>query len=58
MIKKISNIGDSGIACDFGEDVDKKTNSKEAIRVAKKTITILISYTKYKEAIKANPIIL
>ena len=37
---------------------DKKTTSKEAVRVAKKTTTILISYTKYKEAIKANPIIL
>ena len=37
---------------------DKKTTSKEDIRVAKKTTTILISYTKYKEAIKANPMIL
>ena len=28
MIKKISNIGDCGIACDFGEDVNKKVNSQ------------------------------
>ena len=26
MLKKISNIGDCGITCDFGEDVDKKTH--------------------------------
>tara|TARA_B100000029_G_scaffold406384_1_gene406997 strand:+ start:1703 stop:2392 length:690 start_codon:yes stop_codon:yes gene_type:complete len=26
MLKKISNIGDCGIACDFGDEVSKKTN--------------------------------
>ncbi len=28
MIKKISNIGDCGIACDFGDEVSKKTNTE------------------------------
>jgi len=32
MLKKISNIGDCGITCDFGEEVDKKTN-KEVIKL-------------------------
>ena len=32
MLKKISNIGDCGIACDFGEDVNKETN-KEVIKL-------------------------
>ena len=32
MLKKISNIGDSGITCDFGDEVNKKTN-KEVIKL-------------------------
>ena len=32
MIKKISNIGDCGISCDFGDEVNKKTN-KEVIKL-------------------------
>ena len=32
MLKKISNIGDCGIICDFGEEVNKKTN-KEVIKL-------------------------
>ena len=32
MLKKISNIGDCGISCDFGDEVDKKTN-KEVIKL-------------------------
>ena len=32
MLKKISNIGDCGIACDFGDEVSKKTN-KEVIKL-------------------------
>jgi len=28
MIKNISNLGDAGLYCDFGQEVDKKTNSK------------------------------
>jgi len=32
MLKKISNIGDCGIICDFGDEVDKKTN-KEVIKL-------------------------
>ena len=32
MLKKISNIGDCGIACDFGDEVNKKTN-KEVIKL-------------------------
>ena len=32
MLKKISNIGDCGITCDFGDEVSKKTN-KEVIRL-------------------------
>ena len=26
MFKKLSNIGDSGIVCDFGDEVSKKMN--------------------------------
>ena len=32
MLKKISNIGDCGIACDFGDEVNKNTN-KEVIKL-------------------------
>ena len=32
MLKKISNIGDCGITCDFGDEVSKKTN-KEVIKL-------------------------
>ena len=32
MLKKISNIGDCGISCDFGDEVNKKT-SKEVIKL-------------------------
>ena len=32
MIKKLNNIGDCGIVCDFGDEVNKKTN-KEVIRL-------------------------
>ena len=32
MLKKISNIGDCGISCDFGDQVDKNTN-KEVIKL-------------------------
>ena len=32
MLKKISNIGDCGISCDFGDEVNKKTN-KEVIKL-------------------------
>ncbi len=31
MLKKISNIGDCGIACDFGDEISKDTN-KEVIK--------------------------
>ena len=32
MLKKISNIGDCGISCDFGDQVNKETN-KEVIKL-------------------------
>ena len=32
MLKKITNIGDCGITCDFGEEVNKSTN-KEVIKL-------------------------
>ena len=52
MIKKISNIGDCGISCDFGDEVNKKTN-KEVIKlfnfikqsVIKKKIKGILNYT-------------
>ena len=52
MLKKISNIGDCGITCDFGDEVDKKTN-KEVIKlfnfiqesVKKKKIKGILNYT-------------
>ena len=28
MFKKLSNIGDSGIVCDFGEKVNEKVNNE------------------------------
>ena len=52
MLKKISNIGDCGITCDFGEEVDKKTH-KEVIKlfnfikesVREKKIKGILNYT-------------
>ena len=52
MLKKISNIGDCGIACDFGEHVNKETN-KEVIKlfnfiqrsVSSKKIKGILNYT-------------
>ena len=52
MLKKISNIGDCGITCDFGEEVNKKTN-KEVIKlfnfiqdsVKSKKIKGILNYT-------------
>ena len=52
MLKKISNIGDCGIICDFGDGVDKKTN-KEVIKlfnfiqesVKSKKIKGILNYT-------------
>ncbi len=32
MLKKINNIGDCGVTCDFGDEVNKKTN-KEVIKL-------------------------
>ena len=28
MLKKITNVGDCGISCDFGEEVTKNTNTE------------------------------
>ena len=52
MLKKISNIGDCGITCDFGDEVNKKTN-KEVIKlfnfirdsVTSKKIKGILNYT-------------
>ena len=52
MLKKISNIGDCGITCDFGDEVNKKTN-KEVIKlfnfikqsVISKKIKGILNYT-------------
>ena len=52
MLKKISNIGDCGITCDFGDEVNKKTN-KEVIKlfnfidesVKNKKIKGILNYT-------------
>ena len=52
MLKKISNIGDCGISCDFGDEVNKKTN-KEVIKlfnfvresVNNKKINGILNYT-------------
>ena len=52
MLKKISNIGDCGITCDFGDEVNKKTN-KEVIKlfnfiqesVNRKKIKGILNYT-------------
>ena len=59
MLKKISNIGDCGITCDFGDEVNKKTN-KEVIKlfnfiqesVNSKKIKGFLNYTpSYKKLI-------
>ena len=52
MLKKISNIGDCGITCDFGDEVNKKTN-REVIKlfnfiqesVKSKKIKGILNYT-------------
>ncbi len=52
MLKKIRNIGDCGITCDFGDEVSKKTN-KEVIKlfnfiqesVNRKKIKGILNYT-------------
>ena len=52
MLKKISNIGDCGITCDFGDEVNKETN-KEVIKlfnfiqesVKSKKIKGILNYT-------------
>ena len=52
MLKKISNIGDCGITCDFGDEVNKNTN-KEVIKlfnfiqdsVNKRKIKGILNYT-------------
>ena len=52
MLKKISNIGDCGITCDFGDEVNKETN-KEVIKlfnfiqrsVSSKKIKGILNYT-------------
>ena len=52
MLKKIRNIGDCGITCDFGDEVNKKTN-KEVIKlfnfidesVKNKKIKGILNYT-------------
>tara|TARA_B100000941_G_scaffold17774_1_gene10684 strand:- start:748 stop:1437 length:690 start_codon:yes stop_codon:yes gene_type:complete len=46
MLKKIRNISDCGIACDFGDDVNKKTN-KEVIKLFN-----FIKYSVHKRKIK------
>ncbi len=45
MLKKISNIGDCGVTCDFGEDVNKKTNT-EVIKL----------FNYIRESVKSNKI--
>ena len=52
MLKKINNIGDCGITCDFGDEVNKNTN-KEVIKlfnfirdsVISKKINGILNYT-------------
>jgi KipI family sensor histidine kinase inhibitor len=44
MLKKISNIGDCGIACDFGDEISKDTN-KEVI----KFFSFVQDFTKAKK---------
>ena len=45
MLKKISNIGDCGITCDFGDEVNKKTN-REVIKL----------FNFIQESVKTNKI--
>ena len=52
MFKKLNNIGDCGVVCDFGDEVNKKTN-KEVIKlfnfirdsVTSKKIKGILNYT-------------
>ena len=50
MLKKISNIGDCGIACDFGDEISKDTN-KEVI----KFFSFVQDSTKAKKVLNWNP---
>ena len=53
MLKKISNIGDCGITCDFGDEVNKKTN-KEVIKLFN-FIQKSVKDKKIKGILKNNP---
>ncbi len=53
MLKKISNIGDCGIICDFGDEVNKKTN-KEVIKLFK-FILESIENNKIKGILNCTP---
>ncbi len=53
MLKKITNIGDCSIACDFGEEVNKETNS-EVIKLFL-TIKDLIKNKKIKGIQNCTP---
>ena len=44
MFKKLNNIGDSGIICDFGEEVNRKVNT---------SVIKLFDHVK-KEVLKGN----
>ena len=44
MFKKLSNIGDCGIVCDFGDEVNREINSN---------VIKLFNYVK-KEVLKGN----
>jgi len=43
MIKNISNLGDSALYCDFGNDVNREINSKVEYLTSYKNIGIGIS---------------
>ena len=42
MYKKLSNIGDCGIICDFGDEVNKSINT-EVIKLFKQGVKITVS---------------
>ena len=53
MLKKISNIGDCGITCDFGDEVNKNTN-KEVIKLFN-FIQDSVNKSKIKGILNYNP---
>ena len=57
MLKNISNLGDAALYCDFGNEINKETNSKipqETISLLKVQKDTIIKKLNLKKLIKIN----